>query len=356
MKWIRSMFEKNRRSRTVSYLMVIAAYIIIEILLKTGHMKSMYKNLLVPVCCYIVAAISLNLIVGFSGELSLGHAGFMSIGAFSGIIVSGYLANTTEMSAALRLPLAMVCGALMAAMIGYLISVPVLKLQGDYLAIVTLAFCQIIKSLINNIYFGYDANGFQFSFIENRLNIAKGGKIFLSGPIGATGTQRIATFTAGIILILISLIVVYHLIDSSRGRAIMAARDNRIAAQSIGIDVTKTKTLAFVVGCALAGAAGALYSLNIATISAAKFDYNQSILILVYVVLGGLGSVNGSMISTAILIILPEMMRFLDKYRMIIYAMILIGMMLVTNNEALKARMNQLKKHLHKNRGAAQHE
>lgn len=336
MSKIKTLFDKKYRSRTLSYLLVIAVYMIVELLIHTGNMKTMYKNLLVPISCFVVATISLNLVVGFSGELSLGHAGFMSLGAFTGVIVSGYLAGSIT-NTALRLAIAIIAGAIVAGLFGLLISIPVLKLEGDYLAIVTLAFCQIIKSVINNVYLGFDDNGFQFSFINNELDIAKGGKVLINGPIGATGTQRISTFTAGIVLILLTLTIVYHLIYSKHGRAIMAGRDNRIAAQSVGINVTQSKTLAFVIASALAGAAGALYALNNTTFSSAKFDYNQSILILVYVVLGGLGKINGSMISATVLMLLPEMLRFLSNYRMLIYAIVLILMMLVTNNEQLKS-------------------
>ncbi len=342
---LKKLFDKNHRGRTFSYLGVLLAYLVLEVLLKSGNLSTMIKNMLVPLCCFITTAIALNMVVGISGELSLGHAGFMSVGAFTAVVVSGYLAKTVTF-APLRLGIAMVCGALTATLVGYLISIPVLKLEGDYLAIVTLAFCQIIKSLINNTYLGFDANGFQFSFIEDKLKIAKGGKALISGPLGATGTARIASFTAGVILILIALLISYNLIYSKNGRAIMASRDNRIAAKSVGINITKMKTLTFVLSCALAGAAGALYALNYATLTPAKFDYNQSILVLVYVVLGGLGNINGTMIATTLLIMLPEMMRFLERYRMLIYAVVLILIMLISNNPLLKQKMQQLKKKL----------
>ena len=167
--------------------------------------------------------------------------------------------------------------------------------------------------------------------------------MLISGPMGATGIDKISTFTAGIVLILISLLIVYHLIYSKEGRAIQACRDNRIAAETVGINVSRTKTLAFVISATLAGAAGALYVLNYSSVVATKFDFNTSILILVYVVLGGLGNMTGTIISTTLLFALPEVLRFLSTYRMLIYAIVLIVIMLVSNNEKLKTMMEKLR-------------
>lgn len=330
-----------------AYSLVIVIYIICEILLKTGNMSSLFKNLLVPCTCYIVAALALNLCVGLSGELSLGHAGFMSIGAYSAICISGLLANSIS-NTIIRLIIAIIVGAIVSAILGFLIGIPVLKLEGDYLAIVTLAFCQIIASILNNVYFGFDANGLHFSFIENKLNLLPGGKVLLGGPIGASGTQRISTFTIGVILILITLFIIFNLMESKSGRSIMAARDNRIAALSVGIDVTKSKMLAFVLSAALAGGAGGLFGLNFSTLAPAKFSFNQSILILVYVVLGGLGNIVGTIVSTSLLYILPELLRSFESYRMIIYSLILIGIMLITNNKMIKQKIEEIKNKMNK--------
>ena len=166
--------------------------------------------------------------------------------------------------------------------------------------------------------------------------------MLLSGPIGASGTQRIYTFTVGIILVIITLIIIYNLMYSKNGRALMACRDNRIAASSVGIDATKTKMLAFVISAGIAGASGVLYGLNFSTMASSSFSFNQSIMILVYVVLGGLGNITGTIISTVVLYVLPEMLRSLNDYRMIIYSLILILMMLVSNNEKLKSWSSSL--------------
>ena len=336
------LLDNRHRSRTISYTMVIVAYIVLEAMLKTGNLSSLFTGLLVPATCYLVAAIGLNLNVGFSGELNLGQAGFMAVGAFSGVCVSGLLAG--RVPPVLRLILAIIIGMLLTAFVGFLIGIPVLKLQGDYLAIVTLAFGQIVMNLIMNLYVAFDNTGIKVSFVESRFELGEGGKYLINGPMGATGTERIANFTAGTLLVLFALVVVYNLIYSRNGRAIMAARDNRIAAESIGINIANTKMMAFVISAALAGGAGALYGLNYSTMVASKFDYNTSILILVYVVLGGLGNINGTLISTVVRFLLPQLLRGLQDYRMLIYAVILILIMLITNNEAMKTRMESFRR------------
>ena len=236
----------------------------------------------------------------------------------------------------------LVTGGIFAGFAGALIGIPVLRLRGDYLAIVTLAFGQIIKSILMNAYIGMDSDGLHVSFVESKFKLQPGGKMLLNGPMGATGTQKIANFTVGIVLVLIALLIVYNLMFSRSGRAIMAARDNRIAAESVGIPISRTKMLAFVTSASLAGAAGALYGLNYSTLVPNKFDFNTSILILVYVVLGGLGNMTGTIISTVVLILLPELLRSLQDYRMLIYAVVLIVIMLVTNNEWLMTKWKSL--------------
>ena len=232
----------------------------------------------------------------------------------------------------------MVVGAVLAGIVGTIISVPVLRLNGDYLAIVTLAFGQIIKSIVENLYVGVDAKGLHFSFLQPTMRLGEGGRMILNGPMGIPNISKISTFLAGFILIMVTLAVIFNLVNSRSGRAIMALRDNRIAAESVGINVIKYKMMAFVISAALAGAAGALFSLGQNTIVASKFDFNMSILILVYVVLGGQGKMWGSILAASFLTILPETaaMRDLKDYRMLAYAIVLILVMLATNSPALK--------------------
>ena len=290
---------------------------------------SSVKGFLIPICIYISLAVSLNLLVGICGELSLGHAGFMGIGAFTGIVIAAITKDVIA-SDVIRLLLAMIGGGVLAGMASVIIGIPVLRLRGDYLAIVTLAFGEILKNIIGNLYIGKDTKGIHFAFDSTKLVLEEGGKKILSGPMGATGVQKIASFPMGFVLVLMTLFVVMNLVNSKEGRAIKAVRDNRIAAESVGINVTAFRLKAFVVSAFLAGMAGALYGLNYSSLTASKFNFNTSINILVFVVLGGMGNILGSVVSATILYVLPEAMRGLQDYRMILYAIVLIVVMLFT--------------------------
>lgn len=335
--------EKTTKSNTLTYLLVIVAYVLIRILLQGGHLSSALAGQLVPITAYIVMAVSLNLTVGVLGELSLGHAGFMSVGAFSGVIVSFVLATRLE-DPALILFLSLLVGAIVAGIFGFLIGIPVMRLQGDYLAIVTLAFGEIIKNVINTIYVGLDSNGLHLSMTSAAsFDLLAGGKVILNGPMGAVGIKKLSTFTAGFILVIVSLFIVLNLINSRAGRAILAVRDNKIAAASLGISVWRYRMMAFITSATLAGAAGALYALNYSTVIARKFDFNLSILILVFVVLGGMGNIRGSIVAATILTVLPEVLRAFNDVRMLVYAVILILVMLARNNRRIKRFFRQLK-------------
>ena len=320
--------DKNFSRNLMTYCMVIVAYVLVQIMVGTGNISSLMKGLLVPLCVYVVMAVSLNLVVGISGELSLGHAGFMCVGAFA----SAFFSKCTQeviTFAPLRFFIAILLGAAMAAVFGILVGIPVLRLKGDYLAIVTLAFGEIIKNVMNVFYIGKDSTGFHFSMKDQfSMGMEPTGTVILNGPQGITGTPKDASFTAGVILILVTLFIVLNLINSRDGRAIKSIRDNRIAAESVGINITKYKLMAFTISAALAGAAGSLYAHNLATLQAKKFDYNMSILALVFVVLGGIGNIRGSVIAAVVLTMLPELLRGLSDYRMLIYAIVLIVMML----------------------------
>ena len=330
--------KKTTRQNFLTYGLVIIAFAILQTMISSGSITSSLKGMLVPICAYVVMAISLNLTVGVLGELSLGHAGFMSVGAFTGVTAAIALQNLIP-SAPIRLAIGMIVGAIFAAIAGFLIGIPVLRLKGDYLAIVTLAFGEIIKSVFNNLYVGIDTHGFRFSMLSDKTHLHEGGKLIIGGPMGIGGIQKISTFTAGFILVMITLLVVFNLVNSRSGRAIMAIRDNRIAAESIGVNVTKYKMMAFVTSAAMAGAAGALYGLNYSNMAASKFDFNTSILVLVFVVLGGLGRIWGSVVAAIILYVLPEALREFADYRMLVYAIVLILVMLATNSPKIRNLM-----------------
>ncbi len=299
----------------VTYLLVITAFIIVMAMIQTGSITRHMRSMLVPVCVNIILAVSLNLVVGFLGDLSLGHAGFMSVGAYAGCLFSKYFSGM--LPAALRFPLAMLVGAAVAALFGLLVGLPVLRLKGDYLAIVTLAFGEIIRSVIINL-------------------------DFTGGPSGLKGTPQDASFVWAFAMVMVTLFVIQNLTDSRHGRAIMSIRDNRIAAESCGIEVNHFKLLTFVIAAALAGIAGVIYGHNFSILNASTFDYNLSIEILVMVVLGGMGSIRGSVIAAAVVTVLPEALRGLSDYRMLIYALLLIALMLFNQSESFAALRGKL--------------
>ncbi|MDO4306438.1 MAG: branched-chain amino acid ABC transporter permease [Eubacteriales bacterium] len=324
--------SKTTKNNFITYAMVIVIFAVVQTLSSTGNLSNLLMGLLVPLCVYTIAAISLNLVVGFSGELSLGHAGFMCVGAYSSALFSQVVKDSIP--SVPRLILAILIGAAVAGVFGIIIGIPVLRLRGDYLAIVTLAFGEIIKNLINILYVGVDENGLHVATSSAGLKMAAGGKQIMKGALGISGTSTLYKdikgyfFLIGIILILVTLFIVQNLVNSRSGRAIMSTRDNRIAAESVGINITSYKLLAFTISAALAGVAGVLYAHNLSMLKVSIFDYNMSIMILVYVVLGGIGNLRGSIIATIILYALPELLRGFSTYRMLIYAIVLIAMML----------------------------
>ena len=283
-------YFKNMKTITkvdfATYLGVILAFIVVSVCQAQGLVNRSLGGMLVPICCYVCMSISLNLTVGILGELSLGHAGFMSVGAFSGIIAAMSLQSAVP-NDLVRMIVALVVGAFFAAIVGFIVGIPVLRLRGDYLAIVTLAFGEIIKDLINCLLVGWDENGLHIALnvdgtkSMSSLGLSENGIEIIKGAQGATGNARIATFAMGFALVMITLVVVLNLVRSRTGRAIMAIRDNRIAAESVGINVTKYKLIAFVTSASLAGAAGALFGLNYSNVTAVQFDFNTSILVLV---------------------------------------------------------------------------
>lgn len=341
-------------SGLINYGIVLLFFVVIQA--ASGSLSSSFTGQLVPICTYVVMAVSLNLVVGVSGELSLGHAGFMSVGAFTSVVVSACLADAIPASGP-RLLICMIAAALAAAAVGTLIGVPVLRLRGDYLAIVTLAFGEIIKNVVNCLYVGLDSHGLHLALTSSSgMNLEADGTMLINGPMGAVGVTKLSSFLSGILLVLFTLFLVQNLVNSRAGRAIMAIRDNRIAAEASGLSITKYKLMAFVLSAALAGSAGALYALNFSTVVAKKFDFNTSILVLVFVVLGGMGNIRGSIIAAAILTVLPELLRSFADYRMLAYAIVLIVVMIVTNSSGVKQLGSRVKARFAQKKGAQTHE
>ena len=294
---MKKLLSKQNLFRVIAIAVV---FLLLYIGVEYGYLSRQYSALLVPVGINIILAVSLNLTTGFLGELTLGHAGFMSVGAYAGALFSIY----TNLPYFPGFFLSMLVGGIIAAIFGFIIGVPVLRLKGDYLAIVTLAFGEIIRSIITNLK--------------------------ITG--GASGLNNIPMYTSYIsvyVLVIITILVVMNLVNSRHGRAICSIREDYIAAESVGISLTKYKILAFVSAAFFAGIAGVLYSHNLGFVQAKTFDYNKSIEILVIVVLGGMGSIKGSIISAIIVTLLPEVLRGMDDFRMLIYAVVLIAMMLL---------------------------
>jgi len=309
---------KNKDALTL--IGVTLLYVVLAFLLYSGLSSRQLANMMIPISAYIVMAVSLNLVVGFLGELSLGHAGFMSAGLFSGCLLSIWLYNI--LPEVIRIPVSMIAGGLVASVFGLIVGLPALRLKGDYLAIVTLACGEIIKNVITN------------------LDITGGAVGLNTGDI-YSGPKTLLPYA--FILVMLTVIVMMNLKKSKHGRAIMAIRDNRIAAESVGINVTYYKLTVFIIAAFFAGAAGVLYGHSFANIKAAAFDYNMSIEILVIVVLGGMGSIPGSIIAAIVLQALPEVLRDFADYRMLLYAIVLILVMLATNNQKIQSFVNKIK-------------
>ena len=275
--------------------------------------------LLEKVAISVILAVSLSLVVGFLGELSLGHAGFMCVGAYLSGKVAALLVPTMGNGIATFL-IALVVGAAAAALCGVIIGIPALRLRGDYLAIVTLAFGEIVKSLF-----------------LNSSDASFGGALGLSTPRYDKHTLFIIAF----VLVLVTLMVVQNFMRSKHGRAVTAIRDNEIAARATGINVTKYKLLAFILSALFAGVAGVLYSYANYTVQSTKFGYNYSIEILVMVVLGGMGSINGSILAAALITWLNTKLATvltgdLAVLQNLLYALILIVIVIYNNAPALK--------------------
>ena len=297
-------------------ILIVVVYALITILLKGGMLNRQYRSLLVPIGVNIMLAVSLNLVTGFLGELSLGHACFMSIGAYTSSLTSIYLVHS--LPTPIGFAISLLVGGIVAAVFGLLIGIPVLRLNGDYLAIVTLAFGEIVKSVINVIGITGGAKGLSKIPLRSDYN----------------------NYTLVFILTVLTIVFIVNFVHSRDGRAITAIRDNEIATESIGIKVSTYKIKAFVIAAFFAGVAGCVYAHNVGIIKPQTFDYNKSIEILVIVVLGGMGSVTGSVIAAIVLTILPEFLRGADNLRMLLYAVVLILIMIFNHSKTKEGLLN----------------
>ena len=325
--------SKIKWKHYANYVVIAILTVVFAIMSMSGSLTSSTIYLLEKIAIAVLLAVSLSVVVGFLGELSLGHAGFMCVGAYLGGKISCILEPTMGNSF-ITLLIATVVGGAVAAVCGILIGLPALRLKGDYLAIVTLAFGEIVRSLF-----------------MNSSSESFGGSLGLNTPRYDKNTL----FIIALVLLLICLAVIQNLIRSKHGRAITSIRDNEIAARATGINVTKYKLAVFTISSFFAGIAGVMYSYSNYTIQSTKFSYNYSIEILVMVVLGGMGSINGSIIAATLITVLDVKLQTiltgnLAVLQDLLYALILILLVIYNNAPALKGFREKysLQKLLHK--------
>ena len=316
------MKQKKWIPNVIILVLVLALYILLSVLISANIINPYYSGILTMVCINVILAVSLNLATGFLGQLVLGHAGFMSVGAYSAALFTMYSGLPTVVS----FPLALLVGGIVAAAFGVIIGVPALRLKGDYLAILTLGFGEIIRVLILAM-------------------------PFTGGAAGLSGIPLLTTFTYVFIIAIITVAVIFAFIHSRHGRAVIAIREDEIAAEAAGIHTTYFKLLAFVLAAFFAGIAGGLYAHHIGVLDPSKFDFNYSVEILIMVVLGGMGSITGSIVAAIVLTLLPELLRGFSEYRMLIYSVILICVMLFKPSGLLGQHELSLTKILNKFRG-----
>jgi branched-chain amino acid transport system permease protein len=290
--------DKIRKNKTLMKLIyLVLTYAVVQVLISTGIITYYLQDILTTICINIILAVSLNLITGFTGQFSLGHAGFMSIGAYVCAII------TLRMSTTFGFIIGAIAGAVAAALVGCLVGLPTLRLKGDYLAIATLGMSEIIRIIAVNLEITNGAAG--LSSIPQFVNWV-----------------WLFVFTAGTILI------ISNFIRSSHGRACISVREDEIAAEAMGINSTRYKVIAFTMGAFFAGIAGALYASYFYVIKPDTFGFQKSIDVLIIVVFGGMGSLSGSVISAFVLALINTLLQSLAEVRMILYAVILVVIMI----------------------------
>ena len=273
-----------------------------NLVMSSGLTSRAQNSVILQVGIYVILAVSLNIATGYLGQLPLGHAGFMAVGAYAGAIFwKGAGAGLPE---SVSLVLGLVVAGLVAAVFGVIIGIPALRLKGDYLAIITLGFGEIIRVCIINL---PDLTG---------------------GTPGLMGIPKYSTFTVVYIAVILTCVLIHMMMKSRHGRAILSIRENEIAAEACGIHVTYYKVMAFAVSAFFAGIAGALYAGFQGLLVPGSFNFMASINILVMVVLGGMGSMIGAIIAAAVLTALPLALQAFNTYRMVIYSVLLIATMI----------------------------
>lgn len=285
------------KKNIITLIIIAIVYALIQFLLNTGIISNFYEITIVTICINIILAVGLNLVTGFTGQLSLGHAGFMSIGAYAGAIINMQMNSTTGFL------IGIISGAIIAAAVGILVGIPTLRLKGDYLAIATLGMAEIIRVVFLNME-------------------------ITNGAAGLHGIPRYTNWLWLFVFTVLTIVLISNFVRSSQGRACISIREDEIAAESMGINTTKYKVMVFAIGAFFAGIAGALYSSYFYVISPSIFGFQRSIDILVIVVFGGLGSLTGSVIAAVALAVITTLLQAYSSIRMIVYALILIIIMI----------------------------
>jgi branched-chain amino acid transport system permease protein len=298
----------DRKRHGINFLLVFAIFSILIILIKYKFISSYIEGIIMSACIAVIMGTSLNIATGFLGQIALGHAGFMSVGAYTSAIITIALRNSNILVGSLtndilRFAVGTLAGGILAAIFGVLVGIPALRLKGDYLAIITLGFGEIIRVTIQN------------------LDITRKGRSF----IGIDNLSRVYIIFW---IMVVSVSILYAFVNSKYGRAIKSIREDEIAAEASGINTTYYKVLGFTVSAFFAGIAGSIYAHYIVTLQPSTFNFNKSIEYTVIVVLGGRGSLTGSVIAAIILVALPEMLRAFSNYRMLVYSIALVLVMI----------------------------
>ena len=297
------------KANIINTTSIILIYIVLVLLIRIGFINNYYEGILIEMGINIILAVSLNLATGYLGQLTLGHAGFMAIGAYTAAILSARM-NLPDLPLLL---VSIVIGGLLAAFFAFLMAIPVFRLRGDYLAILTLGFGEIIRVIILN------------------MKITGGGK-------GLSGILPLTSFSTVYFITVITVTIFYTLINSRHGRAIISIREDEIAAEAVGISTKYYKTFAFTLAAFFAGVAGGLFAHHTLVLDPKDFNFIRSIEILIIVVLGGMGNLTGSVLAAIIITILPRLLMGFADWNMIIYSVLLIAMMLFKPGGLLEKR------------------
>lgn len=288
------MLKKSSKTFWGYIVLALVIYAIVQVLLTTGILDSYYNNMLITICINIMLAVSLHIVIGITGQFSIGHAGFLAVGA--------YVSAIFTMKLGLPFPVAILAGAVGAALTGLIVGIPTLRLKGDYLAIATLGFAEIIRIVFLNTDYVGGAAGMAVTYTMN--------------------------WTYAFFGVLITILVISNFTNSRHGRACIAVREDEIAADAMGVNTTYYKVVAFAIGAFFAGVAGAMYAHNFYYLEPKTFGFLKSFDILIFVVLGGLGSLSGSVIAAIFLTIVSSYLSNFPETRMIIYSLVLILVML----------------------------